>query len=172
MASPAHELLSNDHEAVHEVLTQLLTALNKRQVQASYDKLDLLWARLAVHIRAEHLHLFPAVVSRLAAAEATVDRLRADHNFFMLELARAVEILRDLLSDRANVETRLVYVLNLVLGLEDRLASHNDLEENQIYCWAATILTEAEQRELAARMKAELDHHPPRFSPSAWANEL
>jgi hemerythrin HHE cation binding domain-containing protein len=171
MASTAHELLSHDHEAVHEVLAQLLTALNNRQVQASYDKLDLLWARLAVHIRAEHLHLFPAVVSHLAEAAPTVDRLREDHNFFMRELARAVDIVRELLSDGSNREARLVYVLNLVLGLEDRLTTHNDIEENEIYSWISTMLTAPEQMELMARMKAELDHRPSRFSASVWANE-
>src|SRR5215813_13136150 len=93
----ARQRLSDDHDAVSEVLKQLLTALDKKDVQTSYSKLDLLWARLAVHIRAEHLHLFPAVTNRwpdLSEAQAIVEGLRTDHDFFMRELARAIGILR------------------------------------------------------------------------------
>ena len=94
-STQAREKLSDDHEAVSEVLKQLLTALANKDVQSSYSTLDLLWARLAVHIRAEHLHLFPAVTSRLTEAQAVVDQLREDHDFFMRELARAIGILRE-----------------------------------------------------------------------------
>ena len=54
-----------------------------------------MWARLAVHIRTEHLHLFPAIARRVNAAERAIDRLRADHDFFMRELAQAIAILRE-----------------------------------------------------------------------------
>ena len=108
MVSEARQRLSDDHRAVNEVLKQLLTALNEKDVETSYAKLDLLWARLAVHIRAEHLHLFPAVINRLTEsidhvvapdlneAQTIVDKLRADHVFFMRTLAHAVGILREL----------------------------------------------------------------------------
>src|SRR5262245_11493342 len=95
MESPARRRLSDDHHAVSEVLEQLLTALDNKDVQTSHAKLDLLWARLAVHIRAEHLHLFPTVISRLSEAQAIVEELRTDHDFFMRELARAIGILRE-----------------------------------------------------------------------------
>ena len=84
MASEARQRLSDDHQAVNEVLKQLLTALDNNDVEASYAKLDLLWARLAVHIRAEHLHLFPTVINRLAndssEAQSLIEELRADHD--------------------------------------------------------------------------------------------
>ena len=92
--SQVPERLLDDHHAVGEVLEQLLTALDNKDVDSTHSKLDLLWARLAVHIRAEHLHLFPAVTERLAKsfkgvvpdlheAQAIIENLRTDHDFFM-----------------------------------------------------------------------------------------
>lgn len=184
MVSEARRRLSDDHRAVNEVLKQLLTALHNKDVETSYSKLDLLWARLAVHIRAEHLHLFPAVLNRvsvstdaapdLSRAKSVVENLHADHDFFMRELARAVATLRELPRplDSPEGEARLDSVLDLVLEVEKQLANHNEIEENRIYQWASTILTEPEQIDLAARINAELENRPPRFSVEAWANDL
>ncbi len=156
--------LSDDHHAVSEVLEQLLTALENKDVQTSHSRLDLLWARLAVHIRAEHLHLFPAVTDRLSEAQAVVKILRADHDFFMHELARAIGILREIPSN----EAKLAAVAAIVRDVEERLATHNEIEENQIYRWSSTILNESEQLDLLARINAELENRPPRFSEQAW----
>ena len=164
-ATSARQRLSNDHRGVNEVLKQLLTALQNQDVGTSYAKLDLFWARLAVHIRAEHLHLFPAVSGRLPKAQSVVEKLRADHDFFMTELARAVNTLRE-----HPTSLELNSVLDVVLEVEKRLANHNEIEENQIYRWAGTILTEPEQIDLAARINAELENRPSRFSLEAWAN--
>jgi hemerythrin superfamily protein len=170
----AREQLSDDHHAVGEVLKQLLTALDNKDVQTSYSKLDLLWARLAVHIRAEHLHLFPAVIGRLGSeAEAAVETLRTDHDFFMRELARGVGILRELLVQKtitASDEARLADVSEAVRDVEKRLETHNEIEESQIYRWSSTMLSEQEQSDLLARISAELENRPPRFSAEAWAN--
>ncbi|HEX5603557.1 MAG TPA: hemerythrin domain-containing protein [Pyrinomonadaceae bacterium] len=155
--------LSDDHHAVSEVLEQLLTALENKDVQTSHSKLDLLWARLAVHIRAEHLHLFPAVTDRVAEAQAIVKSLRADHDFFMHELARAIGVLRKLPDT-----TKLAAVAETVRQVADRLTTHNEIEENQIYRWSSTVLSESEQLELLARINAELENRPPRFSEQAW----
>ena len=184
MPSQARQRLSDDHRAVEKVLKQLLTALENKDVEVSYSKLDLLWARLAVHIRAEHLHLFPTLINRLTGSirvdaapdlsevQTTIGELHADHDFFMHELARAVGILRELPPPRESreVEGTLNYVLDVVLEVEKRLTTHNETEENQVYRWASTILTEPEQIELAARINAELEHRPSRFSVEAWAN--
>src|SRR6185369_7648724 len=164
-ATSARQRLSNDHRGVNEVLKQLLTALQNQDVGTSYTKLDLFWARLAVHIRAEHLHLFPAVTGRLPKAQSVVEKLRADHDFFMTELARAVNTLRE-----HPTSLELNSVLDVVLEVEKRLANHNEIEENQIYRWASTILTEPEQIDLAARINAELENRPSRFSLEAWAD--
>lgn len=164
--SQPRQRLSDDHDAVSEVLKQLLTALDNKDVQTSYSKLDLLWARLAVHIRAEHLHLFPAVTkSDSREAQAIVENLRVDHDFFMRELARAIGILRKLPD-----ETKLAAVGEIIREVEIRLATHNEIEENKVYRWSSTILTEPEQLELLARINAELENRPPRFSEEAWAN--
>lgn len=159
-----NERLSDDHEAVSEVLNQLLTALDNQDVQTSYSRLDLLWARLAVHIRAEHLHLFPAIASKLTEAQPIIDRLRVDHDFFMRELARAIGILRN--------EADLAAVGDIVREVEKRLATHNEVEESQIYRWSSIMLTQPEQLELLTRIDAELENRPPRFSEEAWANCL
>jgi hemerythrin superfamily protein len=160
----ARERLLDDHNAVGEVLKQLLTALDNKDVQTSHAKLDLLWARLAVHIRAEHLHLFPAIASKTTAAQPTIETLRVDHDFFMRELAHAIRLLRD--------ETNLTAVTGIVREVEKRLTTHNEIEEHQIYRWSSTMLTEPEQLDLLARINAELENRPPRFSAEAWANSL
>jgi len=165
MGAQARQLLSDDHEAVHEVLPQLLTALNKKDVQTSHAKLDLLWARLAVHIRAEHLHLFPAIASEFGEAQSIIDHLRADHDFFMRELAQAIRVIRE--SD----EAKWVSVGDAIREIEKRLASHNEIEENHIYNLASTLLSEQAQVELSTRINAELEHRPSRFSMEAWVNK-
>ena len=175
MAAEARQRLSDDHRDVDEVLKQLLTALDNKDVEASYSKLDLLWARLAVHIRAEHLHLFPTVTNKAAdssEAQSVVDELRADHDFFMRELARAVGILRELPPrlDSPDAKARWSSVVDVVASVKTRLENHNEIEENQVYRWSDTILTKPEQTDLAMRIKAELEHRPPRFSVEAWAN--
>lgn len=162
------ELLSDDHRAVAEIVNELLAALRDNDVAASFAKLDLMWARLAVHIRAEHLHLFPAVIESSAPdAESIVEQLRADHDFFMRELAGAVNILRE-----HPDETRLASIHNVIVEVDNRLSTHNEIEEKKIYHWANTLLTEPQQTDLAARMKAELENRPSRFSVEAWTNDL
>ena len=184
MSSSPRQKLSDDHRAVNEVLNELLTALHNKDVGVSLSRLDLLWARLAVHIRAEHLHLFPAVINRLTAsrdavaapdlseAQSVVAKLRADHDFFMRKLAHSIGVLRELRRsvDSPEEEAKLNEVRDVVLEVSKRLENHNEIEENQIYRWTTTILTEPEQIELATQIRAELETRPPRFSPEAWAN--
>ena len=173
--------LSDDHHAVSEVLEQLLAALENKDVQTSHSRLDLLWARLAVHIRAEHLHLFPTVMTRLTEspaqdstkARSIVETLYDDHNFFMRELAQALATLRELPNqiDSPVNEAALDRVLEAVRAVATRLARHNEIEEHEIYVWATTMLTDSEQAQLATQINHELETRPPRFSPEAWLNE-
>ena len=155
--------LSDDHRAVNEVLQQLLTALHNKDLETTYSKLDLLWARLAVHIRAEHLHLFPAILARSAETQPTIDRLHVDHDFFMRELAQAIRVLRE-----ARTTDELVSIDNTVREIERRLVEHNEIEETRVYNLAGTILNDSEQTELAAHINAELENRPPRFSLESW----
>ncbi len=164
MLSQASRQLADDHVALDKVLRQLQVALDTGDVGASHAKLDLLWARLAVHIRAEHLHLFPAVINGLSDMTAAhsvaptlnqgrlaIKRLRADHDFFMHELAQTIGILRDLVKTtvRRAVDEAMRTVRDAVLDIEKRLIIHNELEESQIYRWAKTILNKQETSRLS-----------------------
>ena len=184
MLSYATKVLADDHDALDEVLGQLHEALIAGDVEASHAGLDLFWARIAVHIRAEHLHLFKAVINRLSntvnhavatslnEARLLVERLRADHDFFMHELGRSIGILRKVsnATDRGAIEGGMSAVREAVLEVQKRLIMHNELEENQVYQWATLILNEQEQVDLANRISAELANHPSRFSPETWSN--
>jgi hypothetical protein len=186
MLSQASQRLADDHVALDDVLKKVQEALVTGDVAASYARLDLFWAQLAVHIRAEHLHLFPAIINGLSSmtgdqivaptlndGRRAVERLRADHDFFMHELPHAIGILRDLLkaTDRDAIDEGTRSVRNAILEIEKRLIIHNELEENKIYRWATTILNEPEQADLATRINAELANRPPRFSLDAWSNQ-
>jgi hypothetical protein len=163
------EQLAGDHEALDEILKQLQTALRDSNIEVAHVKLDLFWARLAVHIRAEHLHLFPAVLSNLEN-EAIVTELREDHDFFMGQLALAIQIMRELstLPDRLIVPEGLDNVKTIVLEVEQRLVKHNELEESTIYRSTSIRLNPEEQAQLATRITMELRKHPPRFTLSTW----
>ena len=180
------EQLIDDHAALEKVLKQLQTALRGSDLEISHTKLDLFWARLAVHIRAEHLHLFPTVLRSLEngavnhpsapsldEAQTVILELRQDHDFFMHELARAIEISRKLSTagEHPILEEGLNTVTNIVLEVEQRLLKHNEVEENQLYRWATTLLNSEEQSKLADQITAELRNHPPRFTLSTWLNE-
>ena len=102
-----NQRLESDHEDLHTLLDELYAALEGSDVRDIYQRLDLFWARLAIHIRAEHLHLFPAVLHALsgpedvaqapslAQAQNTIEELRRDHDFFMHELGRSIVAMRD-----------------------------------------------------------------------------
>src|SRR2546421_4090324 len=95
-------LLAGDHAELDELLRALDDALAGGDAAAAFARLDLFWARLAMHIRAENLHLFPTILAALAdesekferltsalsEARANIAQLRVDHDFFMHELAR------------------------------------------------------------------------------------
>lgn len=156
MLSKGTQLLADDHVALDELLKQLKTALDHGDVEASYAKLDLFWAKLAVHIRAEHLHLFPCVVDA-----AVVDQLRNDHEFFMRQLARAIEMIR--------TGQGLQTVKDILLEIEERLVHHNQVEETNVYHLAKTALDPEELAELSQGISCELEKRPSRFTAETWA---
>lgn len=184
MTSQPGQRLAHDHAALDELLKQLQQAVDAGDLEGSLAKLDLFWARLAVHIRAEHHHLFPAVIARskeiedealepsLSQAESTVDRLRADHDFFMHELAQAIRILRDMAgaTSSESVADGFKAVRNAIIEIEKRLAAHNEIEESQIYCWATALFDRQQQMELSRLIDEELAYHPPRFPSGNWSN--
>lgn len=66
-------LLAHDHSELDSTLAGLVSALFEGDAARSLERLDLFWARLAMHIRAENLYLFPAL---LRAAELIENRHR------------------------------------------------------------------------------------------------
>lgn len=173
------ELLSIDHAELDELFDGLLASLGARERSAAeiYRRLDTLWARLGVHVRAEHLQLFPAVLQALDAQEGAlpaalpeseeirrlVERLRDDHNFFMHELARAVKNLRLVLADERRADELIDEASRMLSGVKERLAVHNELEEKQLYRWAEAIFRDARGDDLARGLKRELENLPHRL---------
>jgi len=185
MPSEASCQLIDDHFALDRMLKELKAALARRDVIAGHAQLDLFWARLAVHIRAEHLHLFPAVLSHLetvkgecacapdlSAAQSLIARLHADHDYFMLGLALLMKTMRELLkvSEAAIINERMSYVSDMFVEIEQRLIEHNALEEDQLYRWVTTMLCSADQDKLARQIMGELEKRPPRFPANVWSN--
>jgi hypothetical protein len=176
-AGEALRLLAADHAELDGLLRALRAELEGGDAAAALARLDLFWARLAMHIRAENLHLFPAILAALSGDEARRDqttpsreearadiaRLRGDHDFFMHELAGAVKAMRGLKHGGVREGNVLGDVNRVVRTLDGRLAAHNRLEEERVYRLPAVLLTAAEQAELAARVRRELDNLPPRF---------
>jgi len=165
MPTDAGLILGADHRELDQLLASLLGELSRPEPDpvTAYRHLDLFWARLAVHIRAEHLVLFPSLLAA-AADEATRERLTAtlaelrhDHDFFMKELARAVKALR-LVADFGNEAETSARIRELVAAVAARLQSHNDLEESAVYPLAD--LSPADR----SRIQRELNNLPPRFS--------
>jgi hypothetical protein len=179
------EQLIEDHAALDKVLKQLQTALRSSELKTTHLKLDLFWARLAVHIRAEHLHLFPTVLNSLEnavshesspsldEAKSVVAQLREDHHFFMHQLALAVEIMRDLLTlpEQLTVPEGMNNIKKILGEVERRLASHNEIEENQIYHCATILLNSQEQQKLHEQITKELQNSPPRFTLNTWSEQ-
>ncbi len=166
----------HDHDEVADVLNQLGAALAANNTALTHSTLDLFWARLAIHIRAEHLHLFPAIMRAANRGslsgqafppdepEKTITKLRHDHDFFMRELAATVAITRRLLANaEADVAGQLEEVSKKIAEVRTRLVKHNEIEEQGIYLWSTSLLSEAERSELVAQVHKELENLPPRF---------
>lgn len=174
----AASVMTDDHSELGRLIDDLLAALDEGNKALSFERLDLLWARLAVHIRAEHLCLFPSILNAPRAnftgtggtpwyeeALRAIDVLRHDHDFFMHELSTAVNTMRKYgsASDPVATSGLLREVRCCVVSVETRLRTHNQLEEDQVYTWVGALLGEAERSTLTARMKHELENIPPRF---------
>jgi len=171
------DILIEDHAEVDALLRGLTAAFGGGDAREVLSKLDYVWARLAMHIRAEHLHLFPALLDAAEGGAAahgaptlenvreSVGRLREDHNFFMRELAAAVDEARAMALEEGPAEAeRLGQLRERVFAVVARLAAHNRLEEEEVYLWPGTILGEAARAALGASMKREIENVPPRFS--------
>jgi len=173
------DILVNDHAEVDALLRGVMLAFDGGNTSEVFSKLDYLWARLAVHIRAEHLHLFPALLSAASTdgagrppgapgaseVKASVEVLREDHDYLMRGLAEALNGVRTLAApDCAAHAGWLLRVRERVQAVAARLAEHNRLEEGQVYLWETTLLRENARAELRGRMKSKIENLPPRFA--------
>jgi hypothetical protein len=173
------DLLERDHEKLDGVLRALFLALDQGDQDESFARLDLLWARLAIHIRAEHLCLFPAILGSpqahlngtggepgLEEIQRAIGVLRSDHDFFMHELAKAINHMRALkgISDGNVIGECLGEARSIALSVKARLIAHNQLEERLVYGWIDVLLDKAERSSLDDRVRRELENLPPRFT--------
>lgn len=174
------DFLTHDHAEIGDLFKELDAALGAGDTSRTFALLDLVWARLAVHIRAEHLCLFPAILDALARlpqaqseavvtpaeAQGLIARLHDDHNFFMNELSSAVKVMRELQSGRdANAAARgLRDIRQKVTAVGNRLDEHNRLEEERLYRWPADLLTAVEFARLISHVRREVENLPPRFT--------
>ena len=156
----AGRTLRDDHSELDKLINKLLKALDQKNKAKSFELLDLLWARLAVHIRAEHLCLFPSILDasltnfggsggspQYDEAKNAIDLLREDHDFFMRELGTTVNTLRkqQTRSDNDVISKQLRDVRRTVLKVQSRLYTHNQLEEDHVYKWVNLLLDEAKR---------------------------
>jgi hemerythrin superfamily protein len=169
MKNPVESLLEDDHASLDQLFVELDLALAKPDVARGFELLDLFWARLAVHIRAEHLHLFPALCNAAPKAsgkssmptreevEMTLARLRSDHDFFMKELAQLMKEAR--LNDTGADDLR-----KRLTAIRKRLETHNQIEERHVYVWPSLLLDDTTVAALEERVRLELENIPPRFA--------
>ncbi len=178
----AERLLAEDHEALGKFLAALLAALDEGDAAKAFARLDLFWARLAMHIRAEHLHLFPGILEALdggtvkggdetlssAEAREAIAQLHDDHDSFMHELAGAVKVMRDCRTTAGGDRTvEIEGVRRTLATVRNRLESHNKLEEELVYRLPAKLFGPEEQNALAVEIRDELKNLPPRFRDEA-----
>ena len=178
MKDPVEVLLEDDHESLGKLLSDLDGELATQNIPSAFELLDLFWARLAVHIRAENLHLFPALANAssslfarqdtLPTAEKAHDillRLRSDHDFFMKELAKMMKTAREINDAKAAGKYSKEFRKRLTV-IRKRLESHNQLEEEHVYKWPALLFDEKTVVKLSERLQHELENLPPRISQS------
>jgi hypothetical protein len=169
-------LLEDDHESLAQLLAELDAELAEPNIARAFELLDLFWARLAIHIRAESLHLFPALANAPAAvftgkgslptseeAHNLLLRLRSDHDFFMKELAQTIKVMREI-ADKQQVDAKDIEdVRQRMIIIKKRLEVHNRLEEKRAYTWPVMIFDEPTVARLRERLQHELENLPQRF---------
>ena len=176
-------ILEHDHASLDQLLTKLDQELAEPSEDRAFELLDLFWARLAVHIRAEHLHLFPALVNAsskfsgddslptFAEVEETIARLRADHDFFMKELADMMKNVREIREKYSSLDADGRRLRERLTVIRTRLKSHNKLEEEQVYVWPTRVLDQQPLATLLSNLRHELENLPPRFAHRIDANK-
>lgn len=168
---PDPDLLRDDHKAIDKILDRTFVALEQGNGSKAFEYLDRFWARLAVHIRAEHLHLFPALLKTGsdASIQEMIVGLRADHDFFRAELGSLVKQWRLVRKsiEEATYPDFLSETRERMEYLRKRLISHNEIEEKRLYSLIEFKLSMEDQSSLYSKVRRELSKMPPRFGESA-----
>ncbi|MEP7076459.1 MAG: hemerythrin domain-containing protein [Acidobacteriota bacterium] len=166
------DLLTHDHSEIDALVGKIAGLFSLGKPKPILEAIDLFWDHLAVHIRAEHLYLFPALTeesSLLKAAEAAailnrIEDLHEDHNFFMREVIGAIKTMRRIVMDSDSDElSRLVEAKERIESVHRRLIVHNVKEESEIYPLVDRLVAPDAAIMLRTKMKRELDNLPPRF---------
>lgn len=165
---PDPDLLRDDHKAIDKILDCAFAALEQGNGPRAFEYLDRFWARLAVHIRAEHLHLFPTLLKAGSdtSIEGVLARLRADHNFFMTELGSLIKQWRSTPNsmDGPVHSSLLLETKERLEILRKRLITHNEIEEKQVYPLVESGLSQVDRYDFSAKIRGELTNMPRRFS--------
>ena len=175
------ELLERDHVEIDLLYQDVVKQFDAGIRDTVLERLDMLWARLAVHIRAEHLHMFPAVLrayARTGSEEkefvpdlaSVVAQLRRDHNGFMYELAGAIKALRAVAADDQKLAGVLKDVREGLMVVKQNLDRHNRLEEERIYTLEKISMSSDDQSQLYQLISRELANMPSRFAKNVDAN--
>ncbi|GLH67979.1 hemerythrin domain-containing protein [Geothrix edaphica] len=152
---PSAGRLAADHAEIDLLFREARAAVAARRQAEAHRAVDRLWMRLAVHIRAEHTVLFPALAETRPELKATLQTLREDHDVFMATLATAVNTLKGPEVDWAAAQAALVAV-------SSRLGPHNALEEESVYPLADQF-PDAQRRRLVGDLSRELAALPRRY---------
>ncbi|HKO97354.1 MAG TPA: hypothetical protein VJU86_10200 [Pyrinomonadaceae bacterium] len=176
MNNSVESVLGDDHSSLGELLSELDTKVAEPNFARGFELLDLFWARLAVHIRAENLHLFPALTNARASlftgtgglptrdeVHDVLLRLRSDHDFFMKELARTIKTMREIADNQRAPAKEIEVVRQRMIIIKKRLETHNRLEEEQVYTWPSLLFDEPMVARLCEHLRHELENLPPRF---------
>ena len=174
------DVLARDHSEIDDLLRRARHALDQSDHAAAFRFLDLLWARLAVHIRVENTLLFPTLErarrERLAAdprlqqqgppSLPLLAKLRQDHDFFMRELTRAVLTLKRLCREPYSRDAHAVRseLQRCLAAVEDRLRDHNRLEESEVYGQPDQWLGVRELEQLERNIVQDLHRLPARWA--------
>ena len=164
MPSDTENLLKADHVEVDDLFELVFAAADDLDAAAVLRHLDLLWARLAMHIRAEQKHVFPVIGEATDASLAELlAMLRRDHDFFMRQVGEAVKATRRMGPeiDAATIE----FVRENLLAVRAKLNTHNEVEETDVYpLTQASRLSTQLAAELGRQVDKELSTWPPRFA--------
>lgn len=153
--SPLTTRLTADHEAIDDLFREADTALERARAAAARTALDRVWMRLAVHIRAEHKAVFPALAAAAPELRGVLADLREEHDAFMAALAGAVKALGGPAPQAAAVRAEMAV-------MQRRLAAHNALEEAQVYP-LADGLPDPQRSDLLEAVGRELAFLPERY---------